>query len=175
MEVAETARHSPRTTVLQSRAIVFREHSTIARHAFHSWQNGTILFAFFFDVQASVCNRTPIVCENVCVRDPWACYPIYDPWWWLMCPACGSIWIYVDPGEEFQNITVYNTLGEEIGPLERLREPVVEGGERYTYAIQVRKIQENVGYALRANVAGRKLRTIFSPKYLVKIEKSETR
>ena len=44
MEVAETARHSPRTTVLQSRAIVFRGHSTIARHAFHSWQNGTILF-----------------------------------------------------------------------------------------------------------------------------------
>jgi hypothetical protein len=46
MEVAETAWHSLRTTVLQSRgrAIVFRGHSTIARHAFHSWQNGTILF-----------------------------------------------------------------------------------------------------------------------------------
>jgi hypothetical protein len=90
----------------------------------------------------------------------------------LKCPQCG-IQIFVDPGEEYQHVTVYNTLGKEVGELQRLERPLVEHGITYTYSIRV-KSQKDVGYVLKAHVArDRKLRKSFAPKYFVKLAKSK--
>jgi hypothetical protein len=90
---------------------------------------------------------------------------------WLKCPMCG-IQIFVNPGEEYKRVTVYDTLGKEVGELQRLQRPVVERGVTYTNSIRL-KAQKGVGYVLRASVApGQKLRGTFAPKYVVKMEKS---
>lgn len=139
----------------------------------HQQEVAASIDPFFFEVAATICNRIPVICVDICRNRPSVCYPIYDPWWWLKCPACG-IEIFVDPGEEYQNVIVYNSLGKEVGVLQRLQRPVVEGGVRYTYSIRL-QVQEGVGYVLRANVGAKeRLKTPFSPKFAVKTEKART-
>ena len=121
---------------------------------------------FFFDVSTTVCDRSPIFC-NICKVVPLACFPIYDPWWWLKCPACG-IQIFVDPGEEFTQITVFDSLGHDVGRLERLSEPVRENGVTYSHSIKL-KPAKGVGYVFRAQLGpGKKLNREFKPAYMVK-------
>jgi len=92
---------------------------------------------FFFEVGATVCNRIPIICENICRVRPEVCYPIYDPWWWLKCPMCG-IQIFVNPGDEYTRVAVYDTLGKRVGVLQHLQRPVFEHGVTYTHSIRLK-------------------------------------
>lgn len=136
----------------------------------HTVEVPTSIDPFFFEIGTSVCNRSPAFC-NICESHPTDCYPIYDPWWWLKCPACG-ITIYLDPGDEFEHIAVFNSLGEQVGQFERLREPIVEAGITYTYSIRLRP-KEGMGYVVKAEGAGEKLKGSFNPEYMVKTGKKE--
>ena len=84
---------------------------------------------------------------------------------------CG-ITIYIDPGEEFEHVEVFDSLGKEAGRFERLREPLVEKGVKYTYAVHLR-LREGVGYVLKAEPEERKARKAFRPKYIVKVQNKE--
>jgi hypothetical protein len=134
--------------VAYQREVDWTTHKLFADVA-HTQEVAPSIDPFFFDVEATICNRIAEICANIC-RISLACFPIYDPWWWLKCPMCG-IQIFVDPGEEFTHVTVYNTLGEEVGALHRLEHPLTEGGVTYTYSIRV-KARKDVGFVLRAHV-----------------------
>jgi hypothetical protein len=123
---------------------------------------------FFFSIGTTACNRSPIFC-NICVIRPRACYPIYDPWWWLKCPMCG-ITIYIDPGEEFERVSIYDSRGKQVGRFEKLTKPLVEKGVRYTYAAKL-KVAKGVGYVLKAETKNPKSRGSFNPAYTVKLQK----
>lgn len=158
--------------VKYQREVDWSTHKLFADGA-HTQEVAPSVDPFFFEVGTSICNRIPVICENICFRDPRVCFPIYDPWWWLKCPECG-IQIFVNPGEEYQHVTVYNTLGKEVGELHRLEHPVVEHGITYTYSIRGLKSQKDVGYVLKAHAAGdHKVRKSFAPKYFVKLAKSK--
>ena len=121
---------------------------------------------FFFEITTTVCNKSPLFCD-ICKSRPYLCYPIYDPWWWMKCPMCG-IQIFLDPGEEYQQVVVYDSLGKRAGVFERLPQPVVEKGVTYSYGVSL-KPKEGVGYVLKAEVAaGKKLKGSFKPAYFVK-------
>jgi hypothetical protein len=122
---------------------------------------------FFFSIGTTVCSRSPGFC-NICRLRPSACYPIYDPWWWLKCPMCG-ITIYIDPGDEFERVTIYDSLGKEVGRFEKLAKPLVEKGVTYTYAAKL-KVTKGVGYVLKAESA--KARGSFTPAYTVRLQNS---
>src|SRR5258708_4722591 len=107
---------------------------------------------FFFEIGTNVCNISRAFC-NICEFRPIACYPIYDPLWWLKSPQCG-INIYINPGDEFQQIAVFDSLGKEVGRFERLQQPIVEKGMKFTYGVKL-KLHEGVGYVLKTEpVAG---------------------
>ncbi len=157
------------TPVTYQREVDWTTHKLYADAA-HTQEVAPSIDPFFFDIEATVCNRIAVLCIRDICRLSLACYPIYDPWWWLKCPMCW-IQIFVDPGEEFTHVSVYNSLGEEVGALQRLERPVVEGGVTYTYSIRLRA-RNDVGYVLRAHVArGQTLKKAFSPKYMVKIKR----
>ncbi len=121
---------------------------------------------YFFEVQTGICNKTPHFCD-ICYRKPHLCYPIYDPWWWLKCPMCG-IEIFIDLEDPYRQVTVFDSLGKEVGRFQRLREPVVEKGVKYNHRISL-KPTEGVGYVLKAELAsGKKLKGTFKPAYFVK-------
>jgi hypothetical protein len=123
---------------------------------------------FFFKIETTICDRDPDVCKNVCLVDPQLCAPLYDPWWWLNCPMC-RIQILVDPGDEYKQVRVYNTLGNEVGVLKPLARRITEKGVTYSYSIDVRS-EKGVGYVLKANVqTGQRLRHAFAPRYTVRL------
>ena len=151
--------------VSYQRHVDWKKHK-LYKDAKHKVEVAPSIDPFFFEITTTVCDKAPSVC-NICVSHPYDCYPIYDPWWWLKCPACG-IQIILDPGEEYQEILVYDTLGERVGALERLKQPVVEKGVTYGYGISL-KPREGVGYVLKAvPAAGRKAPASFRPKFAVK-------
>jgi hypothetical protein len=124
---------------------------------------------FFFSIQGSACDRDRFFCK-ICDLNPSMCFPIYDPWWWLKCPMCG-ISIYIDPGDEFKQIAIFDSLGNEVGRFERLREPIVEKGLNYTHGVRL-QLKEGVGYVLKAEPGeGSRIVGVFNPAYLVRIEK----
>jgi hypothetical protein len=125
---------------------------------------------FFFEIGTSVCSRSPRFCD-ICALRPSFCYPIYDPWWWLKCPMCGIV-IYIDPGEEFEHIAVFDSLGKEVGQFERLREPLVEKGVKYSYSVRLRP-RGGIGYVLKAAAGREKLKGSFRPAYIVKVQNKE--
>jgi hypothetical protein len=158
--------------VSYQREVDWTTHKLFANVA-HTIEVPPSIDPFFFEIPTTLCEKSLIFC-NICRIRPEVCYPIYDPWWWLKCPECGII-IYVDPGEEFQTvpIAVFNSLGQEVGRVERLREPVVENGVKYNFAVKL-KVQEGVGYVLRADVGkDRKLKGAFTPETFVKLEGRE--
>ena len=155
--------------VKYQREVDWTAHKLYADAA-HTTEVSPSIDPFFFDIPTSACNRSRFFC-NICARDPRLCYPIYDPWWWLKCPACG-LTIFVDPGEEYEEIAVYDSLGKEVGRLERLREPRVEKGTRYTYAIRLRA-KEGLGYVLKAKLRRENVHANFRPSYFVRVEGKE--
>lgn len=157
------------TGVSYQREVDWTAHKLYADAA-HTVQVSTSIDPFFFEIGTSICDRSPYFCR-ICEIEPILCYPIYDPWWWLKCPMCG-ITIYIDPGEEFEHVAVFDSLGKEAGRFERLREPLVENGVKYTYSVRLRP-REGIGYVLKAESEGRKPRGAFRPAYIVKVQNKE--
>jgi len=120
---------------------------------------------FFFYTTTSICDFWRIFC-GIC-GPRWNCFAIYDPWWWLKCPMCG-ITIFVNPGDPFTRVTVFDSRGKQVGVLKRRREPAAEKGFKYTYAISL-KPTEAVGYVLRAEPVPGKTTAEFQPTYIVKV------
>lgn len=123
---------------------------------------------FFFSVPTSICDRVPKACR-VCPGH-WYCFPIYDPWWWLKCPMC-NLTIFVNPGDDFRNVTVLDTEGRPVGTLQRLARPVVEKGVTYTHAVRG-TVRKGIGYVLKtAPRANSKAQ--FNPRYTVRVESAQ--
>jgi hypothetical protein len=117
------------------------------------------------------CDLYPRSC-NICKFRPRSCYPIYDPWWWLKCPAC-NLQIVINPGDEVTRVTVYDNLGRQVGVASRLARPVVINGTRYTHAISL-KGKEGVSYVLKAEGAnGKELGGKFAPAYAIRDAKGK--
>lgn len=153
------------TQVKFQREVDWAAHKLYA-DAGHTVEVAPSIDPYFFEIGTSVCDKSPYFC-NICHRNPYLCYPIYDPWWWLKCPMCG-IEIFINPGDEFRQVTVFDSLGKEVGKFQRLRAPVVEKGVTYNYRIRL-KPGEGVGYVLKAGLAaGKKLKGNFKPAYIVK-------
>jgi hypothetical protein len=157
------------TGVKYQREVDWTTHKLFADAA-HTTVVAPSIDPFFFEIGTNVCSRSRYFC-NICEIRPDACFPIYDPWWWLKCPMCG-ITIYVDPGDEFEQVAVYDSLGKEVGRLERLTQPVVENGVTYTYAVKL-KLRQGVGYVLKATSANAKSANAFMPQYSVRLEGKE--
>jgi photosystem II stability/assembly factor-like uncharacterized protein len=103
-----------------------------------------------------------------CQRHPEFCYGIYDPWWWLKCPAC-RVNIFINLGDDFRQVTMFDSLGKQVGKFQRLQVPVVEKGVTYNYRITLLKPQKGIGYVLRAEMApGKELKGSFKPAYIVR-------
>lgn len=112
------------------------------------------------------CELYPKACIP-CKLKPHVCYPIYDPWWWLKCPAC-NLQIVIDPGDEVSRIRVYDNLGRPAGVASRLKTPVVINGVTYTYGITL-KAREGVSYVLKAEAAnGKELSGKFTPALAIR-------
>jgi hypothetical protein len=157
------------TGVKYQREVDWTTHKLFADAA-HTTVVAPSIDPFFFEITTNACSRSRFFC-NICEIRPVDCFPIYDPWWWLKCPACG-ITIYVDPGDEFEQVAVYDSLGKEVGRLERLTQPVVENGVTYTYAVKL-KLRQGVGYVLKATRANAKSENSFMPQYSVRLEGKE--
>lgn len=157
------------TGVTYQREVNWTTHKLFT-DATHTVQVAPSIDPFFFEIGTSVCSRSRYFCR-ICDFEPIFCYPIYDPWWWLKCPMCGII-IYIDPGEEFEHVAVFDSLGKEAGRFERLREPLVEKGVKYTYAVHLRP-REGVGYVLKAETGKQKPGKAFRPAYIVRVQNKE--
>ena len=104
---------------------------------------------------------------SLCHAHPEFCYAIYDPFWWLKCPACG-ITIFINQGDDFRQVAVFDSLGKEVGKFQPLQVPVIEKGVTYNYRITL-KSTKGMGYVLRAELApGKELRGNFKPAYIVR-------
>jgi hypothetical protein len=162
------------TGVSYQREVDWTTHTLFADAA-HTMVVAASIDPFFFEVQNTVCQKTPFFC-NLCVQAPWLCYVAYDPWWWLKCPQCG-IHILVDPGDPIEQlgpIAVYDSRGKRVGGLRRLETPVVEAGTTYRYEAVV-KVEKGVGYLLKVEVpAGQKVPPSFHPKTFVQLPKTAT-
>lgn len=97
-----------------------------------------------------------------CHRQPELCYGVFDPFWWLKCPACG-LDVLINLGDDIRQVIVFESLGREVGTFQRLPRPVVHDGESFNYHITL-KPREGIGYVLRAQPApGHELRGSFKP------------
>lgn len=134
--------------------------------ASHTVQVNPSIDPFFFEIGTNACSRSRYFC-NICAIRPYACYPIYDPWWWLKCPQCG-ITIYINPGDEFERVSIYDSLGKQAGVFQKLAKPLVENGVRYTYAAKL-KVSKGVGYVMKAESAKQKAGS-FMPAVTVKLQ-----
>lgn len=102
-----------------------------------------------------------------CQLHPEFCYGIYDPFWWLKCPACG-LNVFINQGDDFRQVTVFDSLGREVDKFQRLRVPVVERGVTYNYRVTL-KPRKGIGYVLRAEMApGKELKGSFKPANIVR-------
>jgi hypothetical protein len=123
---------------------------------------------FYFRIGTNACSRSRYFCK-ICAIRPSACYPIYDPWWWLKCPQCG-ITIYINPGDPIERVSIYDSLGKQVGVFKKLARPLVENGVKYTYAAKL-KVAKGVGYVMKAESANQKAGS-FQPAYTVKLQNS---
>jgi hypothetical protein len=148
------------------RHVDWTAHKLYAEAA-HTTEVAPSIDPFFFEVDNGVCQKAAAFCD-VCRRRPQDCYPIYDPWWWLKCPSCG-LQVFVEPGDDFRPVAVFDSRGRKVAPLQRLEKPVVENGVTYRYVMTV-KAAKGVGYVLKAEpIAGRDTGRAFRPKTLVRI------
>ncbi len=155
------------TGIKYGREVDWTTHKLYADAA-HTIEVTPSIDPFYFSVPTSACDRATIFCR-ICDIKPLACYPIFDPWWWLKCPMCG-ITILVNPGDEITRVSVFDSEGKRVGVLRRLPRPVVEKGVRYTHSISL-KPRQRIGYVLRAETAPGKAINEFSPAYTVRVEK----
>jgi hypothetical protein len=157
------------TGVRYQRQVDWTTHKLYAEAA-HTTQVAPSIDPFFFEINTSVCNRLPSFC-NICQLFPHLCYPIYDPWWWLKCPMCG-ITIYIDKGDDFRQVIVYDSLGKVAGRFERLSQPLVEKGVTYNYAVKL-KARKGVGFVMKADATAGRKPAGFQPALLVRVEKAQ--
>jgi subtilase family serine protease len=102
-----------------------------------------------------------------CDVHPEDCYGVFDPLWWLKCPAC-TINIFIHQGDDIRQVTVFESTGREVGTFGRLSAPVVQGGVTYDYRITLRP-KKGIGYVLSAEAApGREIQGRFRPAYMVR-------
>lgn len=159
------------TGVKYQREVDWTTHKLYADAA-HTTEVPPSIDPFFFEIGTNACNRSHYFCK-ICDIKPELCYAIYDPWWWLKCPMCG-INIYINPGDEFEKILVFDSLGEEVGEFERLREPLVENGVKYAYGVRL-KLKEGIGYVLKGVPGeGKEAKGAFMPAYVVRTGKART-
>lgn len=157
------------TGVKYQREVDWNSHKLYADSA-HTTEVAPSIDPFFFEIGTNACNKARSFCR-VCDLRPALCFPIYDPWWWLKCPMCG-ITIFINPGDEFKEIEIFDSLGEQVGKFERLSKPVAERGVKYTYAVRL-NLKEGVGYVLRAVAREEKEASArFQPAILVKTAKA---
>ncbi len=153
------------TGVKFQREVDWTAHKLYAEAA-HTTEIAPSIDPFFFEVEATLCDISPVFC-NICKRYPEACYPIYDPWWRFKCPMC-SLEVLLRPGDEVERITMFDNKGREVGMFRRLKDPVVIKGMKYTHGLTV-KAAKGVSYVLRAEVAkGKKLKGDFNPEYAIR-------
>jgi hypothetical protein len=158
------------TGVKFQREVDWAAHKLFADAA-HTVEVTPSIDPFFFEIGANICYKLPRFCD-VCHWRPLLCYPIYDPWWWLKCPMCG-INIFINLGDDFRQVIVFDSQGKEVGKAQRLREPVVERGVTYNYQLSL-KPRKGTGYVLKAELAtGKKLKGSFKPAYIVRMVEAE--
>jgi hypothetical protein len=134
-------------------------------NAAHTTEVSPSIDPFFFEAKWNICAVIPGVC-NLC-RLLHLCYPIYNPWWKFKCPQC-DLQVLVRPGEEVENINLYDDRSRFVGRLVRLKEPVVVKGISYTHGLTM-KAREGTSYVLKAQTGrGAKLKDDFSPMYVVR-------
>jgi hypothetical protein len=85
---------------------------------------------------------------------------------------CG-INIYINPGDEFQNVTIFDSLGSAVGQFQRLAQPLVENGVTYTYSVTV-QVREGVGFVLQGQPTSGNTGGSFLPLYTVKLQPIST-
>lgn len=108
-----------------------------------------------------------LVMPTLCQQHPEFCYAIYDPYWWLKCPACG-INIFINLGDDFREVAVLDSLGHEVGKFQRIEKPLVENGVPYNYRATL-KPRKGMGFVLKAEMApGKELKSSFKPAYIVR-------
>lgn len=139
---------------------------TLYTNASHTVQVTPSIDPFFFQTKTTVCNKSNIFC-NICEQFPDLCYPIYDPWWWLKCPAC-SLVIYLNPGDLFQNVQIFDSLGTTLGSFQRLTAPVVLNGVTYTYSTTL-QVRQGIGFVLQAQPTSSNMTSIFLPAFTVQV------
>jgi hypothetical protein len=159
------------TGVKYQREVDWTTHKLYADAA-HTVEVAPSIDPFFFEIETGICEKSLVFC-NICIVRPALCAPIYDPWWWRKCPMCG-IEIFIDLEDPYRQVTVFDSLGKEVGKFQRLRKPIVEKGVKYNYRISL-KPTEGVGYVLKAEpAAGKKLKGSFRPAYIVKTGEAAT-
>lgn len=108
-----------------------------------------------------------LVLPTFCQAHPLDCHGVFDPWWWLECPACG-IDIFINLGDDFRGALVYDALGKPLGRFERLSTPFVENGVTFNYKISL-KPQKSTGYVFKAEMLpGKELKGRFDPVYVIR-------
>lgn len=114
-----------------------------------------------------------LVYPSLCQRHPEFCYAIYDPFWWLKCPACG-IDIFINLGDDFREVTVLDSLGRPVGRFERLEKPILSKGTSYNYRARV-NLRKGVGLVLMAKPADGRRPELFKPNYVARSVKQQKR
>ena len=107
----------------------------------------------------------------LCHTHPELCYGVFDPEWWLKCPAC-RIDMLIAPPEDFGDVAVYDAAGRQMGQVRRLSSPVSIGGVRYTHNVTL-PLKRGWGFVLRAEPrAGHAAGRAFKPMVLVRLVKA---
>jgi hypothetical protein len=127
--------------------------------ASHTVEVSPSIDPFFFEV-----NFDP----PICVAHPIICQPlIFNPWWWLECPAC-NFNIYLQPGDEVERVSLIDQAGRVVGTFKQIAPAVDIGGTRFNYRLEFRA-RQGQSYMLAARLPkGRSLLSGFNPKYAVK-------
>lgn len=139
---------------------------TLYTNASHSSTVPRSIDPFFFQSKTTVCNKLAVFC-NICQSFPDLCYPIFDPWWWLKCPACNLV-IYINPGDLFQNVQIWDSQDTPLGSFQRLATPVVLNGVTYTHSATL-QVRQGVGYVLKAQATTSNMSGIFLPAFTVQL------
>jgi len=71
---------------------------------------------------------------------------------WAVADSCRGINIFINLGDDFRQVAVFDSLGKEVGKFHRLQVPVVEKGVTYNYRATL-KPKKGIGYVLRAEIA----------------------
>jgi subtilase family serine protease len=107
-----------------------------------------------------------LVIPTFCQLHPAECHGVFDPWWWLKCPACG-LDIFINLGDDFRGALVYDALGRPQGRFERLTTPFIENGVTFNYKVSVKPLK-GMGYIFKAESRPGESKAQFDPVYVVR-------